>query len=163
MASYGDWKWINDLEDVKLFDDSQVEIGSYDLFLAGVHVGDAAQLTFALGLDYELLKGFKIGADYNYYGRHFADFDPLARTSAPADGEDNPDTWELPTYGLFDLNLRYNFRIAGVNATFLGKMNNLFDTEYISDAYDGSSHDWDTAKVYYGWGRSWSFSLMLNF
>ena len=163
MVSMGDWKWLDDLKDVKLFDDSQVEIGSYDLYLAGLHVGDAAQTTFALGFDYELLKGFKVGADYNYYDRLFADFDPLGRSTAPEDGKDNPDPWELPAYGLFDMNLRYDFSLAGIKSTFIANINNLFDTEYITDGVDGSTHDWDTGKVYYGWGRSWSFSLMVNF
>jgi len=162
MVSIGGWKWLNDIKDVDLTDDSQNVIGTYNLYIAGVHVGDAAQTTFALGVDYELLKGFKVGADYNYYDRHFADFDPLDRSNAPENGG-NPDSWELPAFGLFDFNLRYDFKLAGVNTTFFGKINNVFNTEYVSDAYDGSSHDWDTAKVYYGWGRSWSFSLMVSF
>jgi len=163
MVSIGDWKWLNDVKDVDLTDDNQNVIGTYNVYIGGLHVGDAAQISFALGADYELLKGFKIGADYNYYNKLFADFDALDRSDAPEDGKSNPDAWELPAYGLFDMNLRYDFNLASLNATFLAKINNLFDTEYISDGEDGSTHDWDTGKVYYGWGRSWSFSLIVNF
>jgi len=163
MLSLADWRWLNDLEDVKLFDDNQVEVGSYDLYLADVHVGDAAQTTFAIGLDYELMKGFKIGMDYNYYDRLFAEFDPLSRTSAPEDDAKNPEAWELPDFGLVDVNLRYDVTLAGLNASFFANINNLFDEEYVSDAYDGDFHDWKSAEVYYGWGRSWSVSLRLNF
>jgi len=163
MISLADWRWLNDLEDVNLFDDNQEIVGTYNLYLADVHVGDAAQTTFALGIDYELLQGVKIGVDYNYYDRLFAEFDPLSRTSAPEDDKKNPEAWELPTFGLVDVNLRYDFTLAGLNVSFFANMNNLFDEKYISDAYDGDFHDWKSAEVYYGWGRSWSVSLRVNF
>lgn len=161
MASLGDWRWLNDIEDVNLFDDDQNLVATYNLFISDVRVGDAAQKTFALGLDYELIEDLRIGADYNYYDDLYAQFDPLSRTSENVDG--NPNSWELPDYGLFDLNLRYNFEISGLDASFFANMNNVFDTEYISDARDGSLHNWKTATVFYGWGRSWTMSLRINF
>ena len=43
-------------------------------------------------------------------------------------------------------------------------MNNLFNQEYIADARDGSNHDWETAtRVIYGWGRTYTVRLKLNF
>jgi outer membrane receptor protein involved in Fe transport len=50
-----------------------------------------------------------------------------------------------------------------LNATLFGNVNNLLDTEYISDATDGGTHDYTTARVYYGWGRSWSIGLKIRF
>jgi len=41
---------------------------------------------------------------------------------------------------------------------------NLFDQEYISQAYDGAGHDWQTAyRVFYGFGRQMSIKLKVNF
>ena len=42
-------------------------------------------------------------------------------------------------------------------------MNNVFDTEYISDARDGSGSVANTALVYFGYGRTFSFGAKLNF
>ena len=46
------------IKDVGVFDEDQVQIGTVDLYIEGVHTQDAAQTTMALGIDYELLKGF---------------------------------------------------------------------------------------------------------
>jgi outer membrane receptor protein involved in Fe transport len=163
FVSVGDWRWVNDVLDVGVYDANQVLQETVNLYVKDIHVGDAAQTTAALGINYELLKGLKFGADWNYYTNLFADFDPLDRGTAPAAGESNPDSWELPSYNLIDMNLRYNFEVSDLKATLYMNVNNLLDTEYISDASDGANHTWDEAKVYYGWGRSWSIGLKLRF
>lgn len=160
-VSVGDWRWLNDVEDVGVFDDNQNEIGTYNIYLKDVHVGDAAQTTAAIGVDYELLKGLKFGVDYNYYDNIYADFNVTGRSVK--EGETNPDSWELPYYSLVDMNLSYSFKVSDLKASLYCNVNNLFDTEYISDGYDGSTHDWNTAKVYYGWGRTWSVGLKIKF
>jgi len=163
FLSLGDWRWQNDVLDVGVFDENQVEIATVDLYVKDIRVGDAAQTTAALGVNYEFLKGLRLGADYNYYTNLFADFDPLDRGSAPAAGESNADSWELPSYSLVDVNLSYNFEVSDLKATLFMNVNNLFDTKYISDATDGGDHQWQSARVYYGCGRSWSVGLKLRF
>ncbi|MCB2197080.1 MAG: TonB-dependent receptor [Bacteroidetes bacterium] len=161
FVSLGDWRWLNDIEDVGVFDENQNQVGTVDLYVKDIKVGDAAQTTAALGLDYELLKGLKFGADWNYYDNIYADFDILGRGTK--EGDTNPDSWELPAYNLVDLNLRYNFEVSDLDASLYLNVNNLLDTEYISDANDGGDHSWQTATVYYGWGRSWSVGLKIRF
>ena len=161
FISVGDWRWLDDIEDVGVFDENQVQVETIDLYVKDVRVGDAAQMTAAIGVDYGLLKGMKIGIDYNYYDNLFADFDILGRGTQ--EGDKNPDSWEMPAYSLLDMNLRYNFKVSDMNATVFGNVNNLLDTEYISDATDGGTHDYTTARVYYGWGRSWSIGLKIRF
>ncbi len=162
MASIGDWKWMNDIIDARFYDDSQNLIATQSVYIADVHVGDAAQITGALNISYELLAGLKFGVDYTYYDKLFAYFDPEGRTSEPASGE-NPDAWKMPSYQLMDVFMRYRFDLGPYRATLVGNINNLFDTEYISDSRDGGSHSWTDAEVYYGWGRSWMVSLKIDF
>ena len=162
MASIGDWIWMNDIIDAQFFDDNQNLITTQSIYISDVHVGDAAQITAAAGVSYELLAGLKFGVNYNYYDKLFANFDPEGRTAEPAT-EENPDAWEMPNYQLVDMFMRYRFNLGPYRATLVGNVNNLFDTEYISDARDGASHTWTDAEVYYGWGRSWSVSLKINF
>jgi outer membrane cobalamin receptor len=162
MLSLGDWRWMNNIIDAKFFDDKNNLISTQSVYIKDIHVGDAAQVTAALNASYELLNGFKVGIDYNYYDKLFSKFDPESRTSKPADGV-TLDAWELPSYNLFDLFLNYNFDLGNYKASLTGNINNLFDTEYISDARDGATHTWSDALVYYGWGRSWIISLKLRF
>ncbi|MCA1757179.1 MAG: TonB-dependent receptor [Bacteroidales bacterium] len=162
MLSVGDWRWMNNLIDVEFFDDSQNLIMTRSVYIKDIHVGDAAQVTAAASVSYELLAGMKVGADWNYYDKLFAYFNPEDRTTEPADGM-NPDAWEMPSYQLMDLFMSYRFNLGDYRATLVGNVNNLFDVEYISDATDGGTHDWTSARVYYGWGRSWMISLKLNF
>ena len=162
MLSVGDWIWMNDLVDIQFFDDNNQPLFTRSVYIKDVHVGDAAQVTAAASVSYELLAGLKFGADFNHYDKLFANFRPEARTSEPADGI-NPDAWEMPSYQLFDLFMSYKFDLGPYRAQLVGNVNNLLDTQYISDATDGPNHMWDSAEVYYGWGRSWSISLKIRF
>jgi outer membrane receptor protein involved in Fe transport len=162
MLSVGDWRWMNNIIDAQFFDSNNNLISTQSIYIKNIHVGDAAQVTAALNASYELITGFRVGVDYNYYDKLFSYFDPESRTSEPADGV-NPDAWELPSYNLFDLYLNYNFGLGNYKATLTSNINNVFDTEYISDARDGATHSWNDALVYYGWGRSWIVSLKLRF
>jgi iron complex outermembrane receptor protein len=162
MVSLGNWRWMNNIIDAQFFDDNNNLVATASVYIEDVHVADAAQTTAALGASYELLRGLKFGFNYNYFDNLYADFLPENRTSEPEDGTP-PDAWKAPSFNLLDLYAVFRFDLGGLNASLVGNINNLFDTEYISDADDGSSHDWQTADVYYGWGRSWSVTLRINF
>ncbi len=64
---------------------------------------------------------------------------------------------------LFDINAKYNFKIGKLDATVYGNINNLFNTEYIADATDGTLHDETTSIVWYGFGRTWTTGLKIKF
>jgi outer membrane receptor for ferrienterochelin and colicin len=158
MFSWGDWIWTDDV-DFELFDQNQVSQGTFDAYLKDVHVGNSAQITGALSVNYEILPKLKIGGDFNYFGKNFSDFNPENRTSA----DDRSDAWQLPDAYILDLNLKYRFKVAKLNATIYANINNILDTEYIADATDGVSHDNATTLVWYGFGRTWSTGLKINF
>ena len=159
MLSIGDWKWAKDVNNVQIFDENQNPVGNpLNLYLKDIHVGDAAQTTLAIGADYNLFEDFKIGFNYNYFANLYADFDTEDITDP-----NPPDSWKLPNYGLVDLSAKYSFQIVGINTSMYLKANNLFDTEYISEADDGSKHNWETAKVYYGFGRTFSLGFKVKF
>ncbi|MCF6333799.1 MAG: TonB-dependent receptor [Draconibacterium sp.] len=160
MASLGNWVWQNDLNDVPIYNENQELLGTVDLYIADLKVGDAAQTTFALGANYELFEGFKIGVDYNFYDNLYAKYDPTGRGDIAKKGVQ---PWKVPAYGLVDTNVRYRFNIGQFDATLYANIINVFDTEFISDAIDGSDNTWETAKVYYGIGRNWSTGLRINF
>ncbi|MDD2797478.1 MAG: TonB-dependent receptor [Bacteroidales bacterium] len=158
MVSVGDWKWQNDVG-FTAYDDNQVKLGEYNAYIGGVHVGNSAQTTAALSADYEVLPKLKIGVNYNYFGRNYADFDVFTLTNPNL----KSDSWKMPDVGLVDLNLSWKFNVSGLKGSFFANVNNLLGTEYIADAKDGSTHDYDSALVYYGFGTTWSTGVKINF
>ncbi|AZQ61818.1 TonB-dependent receptor [Flammeovirga pectinis] len=159
MLSIGDWTWDNDLKNVPIYDQNNQVVDSVNVYIDGLKVGNSAQTTAALGLDYELVKGLKIGADYNFFGNNYAEFDPTRRN----DSEDRMNAWKMEDFNIIDLNVRYNFNIGTFNTTFYGNVDNLLDVAYVSDAQDGADHTAQTAKVFYGSGRTWNMGMKLKF
>jgi len=158
MASIGDWRWQNNIENVQIFNEENEAVGDpINIFIKDLHVGDAAQTTFALGGNYSLTPQTTLTVDYNYFANLYADFDPSNRQTV------GPDAWEVPDYGVFDAALRHNFKFGDFDASLTGRINNIFDTDYISDAFDGGTSDATTARVYYGFGRTFSVGAKLNF
>ncbi|KXX69031.1 TonB-dependent receptor [Flammeovirga sp. SJP92] len=159
MLSIGDWRWDNDLVDIPIYDQNNQVVETVNVFIKDLHVGNAAQTTAALGLDYELVKGLKIGADYNFFGDNYAEFDPTRRN----DSEDRSEAWKMKDFNIVDVNVRYNFKIGSFNSTIYGNVDNLLNVEYVSDARDGSDHTAQTAQVFYGSGRTWNMGMKLKF
>jgi len=159
MLSIGDWKWQDDVS-AGVYDDRQQFVDSISVYAGDVHVGGSAQTTAALGVDMWVLPDVKVGVNFNHYNRLFADFDVENRTLESEAGEDS---WQMPDYQIFDVNVRYNFELAGFEASLFGNVNNLFDTKHISWAQDGAAHNAATSSVWYGFGRTWSLNLKVKF
>lgn len=159
MGSLGDWVWQDDVQ-AEIYDNQQNFIDDYVLYAKDLHVGDAAQTTMAFGINYEFLPKFKLGLDFNHYSRLYSNFDVNNRINASESGKD---AWRLPDYQLLDMNMSYRFKIGDYRASFFANVNNLLDTEYISDGKDGGDHDALTSLVYYGFGRTWSTGMKINF
>ena len=171
MLSVGDWTWTNnvsatlkDEDGAIIYDDADDLDGDGDreprtvnVYSEGLKVGDAAQTTFALGASYDFATSSTIFVDYNYAGDMYASYYVDSRSEAGMG-----DTWKAPAYGLVDFGLRHKFDLASFDASLFGKVNNAFNTEYISDAND-QGNGYQDALVYYGAGRTYSVSLKLNF
>ena len=172
MISLGDWTWQNNAKGY-LFNSNGIPIhiangqpvtastpDTIRVNLKGVRVGNSAQTTAALGFNYQILKGFRIGLDANYFGRNYSSFtisttlDPKAKPVQP---------WMIPDAVTVDFNANYRFKIGTYDAVLVGNVYNLLNQEYITDSKDGSDHTWKTAQVFYGFGRTWSTSLKIRF
>lgn len=161
MGSFGDWKWNNDASGYYIDQYGKVveQNGKPmmgEVKLKGIHVGNSAQTTVAFGADYELLKGLRFGVDYNFYGRNFAAYNITI-------GGNYIQPWQMPDASVWDANLYYKFKIGGLDASFTANVDNLFDAVYITDATDGGSGKAETARVYYGFGRTWRAGMKVFF
>jgi outer membrane cobalamin receptor len=161
MGSLGDWIWMDDV-DASIYDENQNVVGTAQtLYIGGTHVGNSAQITAALGVDWEPFKNLRVGADYNWFGKNFADFDASKRTDVKHSGKE---AWQMPDYGTVDAQLSYRFNLGDkIKATLYGNVNNVLDTWYIADARNGNDNDARSALVYYGFGRTWTAGLKFNF
>lgn len=176
MLSLGDWTWQNNASGYLYNLQGQpvdangnvVEMLSADhakinVNLKGIHVGNSAQTTAALGAKYELLKGFRVGLDGNYFGRNYAYFNISSVSTSYQEDENFSQPWQIPDAVTFDFFASYYFKLMGFDATLTGNVDNLLDSEYITDATDGSDHTWKTASVFYGFGRTWNLGLKVKF
>lgn len=161
MASIGDWNWDSNVSGVFIYDDQQNPVNPDDpisLYLKDIPVGGAAQNTFALGGNYEAFKGTTLRVNWTYADRLYSEFDPLGVSSG-----DEYQPWEVPSYGLVDLGITHKFDFGPFDARLNGNVNNLLDTEYVGFAFDGSGSNAETASVWYGFGRTYTVGLKLNF
>ena len=175
LLSIGDWRWTS-TETVRFYDDDNsialdpnsgdtIEV-SFDA--DGVRVGDAAQTQLGFSLRYEPTTVSYVKLRYTFFDDYFADFDPIS-----LGGENGGrDSWQIPSYDLFDLHCGYNFKLNQKNKLSLRlSILNLFDKIYISDAQnndpynDVSYQDFDakSASVFFGLGRRFTMSARLNF
>jgi len=175
MISLGDWNWQNDASGYLYNLQGQPTDASGNIVglrseeharaevnIGGIHVGNSAQTTAAIGAKYEILKGFNIGMDGNYFGRNYAYFN-ISSVGTNLNPVSFSQPWMIPDAMIFDLNMSYRFKIGTYDASLVGNIQNLFNTEYITDATDGADHDWKTSPVFYGFGRTFSASLKVKF
>lgn len=179
MLSIGDWRWNSNatgyfynsagqpLADNKGTIASGIQAedhASMTLNLKGVHVGGSAQTTFALGVAFKPLKGLRLGADFNYFCRNYADWSFSSSDLVMGGVKDYPESWKIPGAGVLDVQASYRFDIGKCSAVISGNVNNILNQMYIADAYNGGGNDWQTAyRVFYGYGRTWTARLKVNF
>jgi hypothetical protein len=173
MVSLNDWQYGGNVE-TTFFDNDQNPIivdgveQTHILYLDGVKVGDAAQFTAWLGLDYKIIKGLNFDLGFRYADRLYADISPESFTN-----EDHEGSLQLPAYYLLDGGLSYFFDINGKSGLlFRVNMNNILDQTYISESEtnyhmrDGDE-EWNGIatgnRVYWGFGRTWNASVSYKF
>jgi len=170
-ASIGKWEYDGNASKTVFDDDlNEVEGEAGSLYLDGVKVGDAAQLSLGLGARYNFLNGFRIDADWNFYDKLYAGFLP---TDSEFETADNRGSVELPSYSLLDAGLSYDWKFAEkYKLVFRLNVNNVFDKTYIAESSTNiHAEEGDETykginvsnKAYFGFGRTWNFSVRLNF
>lgn len=179
MVSVGNWEYKGNAS-FDRFDANNVQIGSGDLYLDNVKVGDAAQITASFGARYEFVERVSIDANYRFSDKLYAAIEPGRFSS-----ETNKGTLELPSYGLMDAGFSYKMLLGkdkSKSLNFRFNMNNVLNEIYISESRTNIFAD-DVAsggqtyeqlgqtyngvatgnQVFFGFGRTWNFSLRYNF
>ncbi|TVZ56471.1 outer membrane receptor protein involved in Fe transport [Lutibacter sp. Hel_I_33_5] len=164
FTSIGDWQYKGSAIS-RVQDEDQNIISETPVDVDGGKVGDAAQFTLGLGLDYNFTQDFSADIDWRYYNGLYADVGPV-KTNL-----------ELPSYDIVDIGASYRLKIGEDNKSlnFRLNMNNAFNEVYLSDLRtnivagdtNADGTDWngiDTANQgYFGLGRTWNFSVRYRF
>ncbi|MGG6229847.1 TonB-dependent receptor [Tenacibaculum sp. SDUM215027] len=177
MVSYGDWRYASDVTARYRNDSGDAILNpttgqpeTATLYLDDVKVGNAAQTTARIGIEVKPWKNFKIDFSQRFIDRLYA------RINADDfDSADHSGSLQLPGYSLTDLGLSYKLNLgkeSNQSLKFRFNVNNLWNEEYIAesatnymaepgdDTYRGVNTD---NKVFFGFGRTWNFSVRYNF
>ena len=182
MVSVGNW-YYNGNATSNRFDVSNNPIAggtAQTLYLDKVKVGNAAQVTAAVGASYEVVKRVSVDANYNYYDKLFANISPNSFGT-----EVNKGALQLPNFGVADAGFSYKMLVGKNKAesvNFRVNVNNVFDKVYIAESstnvfasdiksgtqtYEQAGATYNgvaTAnKVFFGFGRTWNFGISYNF
>lgn len=171
MASLGNWRYSDDFG-ATVYDDNQNSLGERFLYVKDVKVGDAAQTTFSLGGEYEVVRNLTISASFYHAEDLYADFNIGRDGSILTPGNE---AWRLPSYDLLDAGMGYKFKLGDVNVAWRLNVNNVLDEQYISESDTNILYnaDIDTReignngsprnRVYYGFGMTWNTSVKIGF
>ena len=153
-GSLGDWKYKNSTPYQEFDDASSQLIGSGDINLSDVKVGQAPQSSFGLGIDWKVSPKFVLYTNYNQYGNFYGFVDVEDAVQAGVD-EVEYSSEKLNSYGLVDLGMSYKFYVGSNAVMFRANVYNLLDEEYISQG--------DAYGYFYGNGTTWNASLQYRF
>jgi outer membrane receptor protein involved in Fe transport len=187
MLSVGDYHYISNSKGGIVTSDkpgapvTQIPV----LPLKGLKIGDFgasaasnAQTTAALGLDVDVLPKVTVGGNMNYYTHYYASYDmsTLTYRTDPATQQVTFDPtqpyhpMQMPDYSTFDLNVVFRFKLAGLNASFIGNVYNIFNTEYFTEGFEKTATNtasqisrMNSLLVNYGNGRIYMTTLKIKF
>ncbi|MEO5641870.1 MAG: carboxypeptidase-like regulatory domain-containing protein [Bacteroidia bacterium] len=174
LFSLGSWKYQSSGV-AYLYDNATLLLEDTIYYSAkNIHLGNAAQTQFGASVRWMPFKGFYVKPRYTYFGRNYANFDPInlseVKNGAGTVVEDNRnhDSWKMPSYGIFDLHAGYDFKLFKEKKRYIvvgfnGSITNLLNTVYISDGQNGGDFDASTAQVFMGLGRRYNIGMRITF
>lgn len=140
--SYGMWEYADDAAGT--YKDISTQTSEDYLYaIKGLKIGDMPQTIVALGASVFPIDGMNIQAVFNYYDRHWADWDPQSRQVDEGEDPDREASWQVPSAYKIDLHASYNlpFDLKGIKLQVFAHVFNALDEVYIQDATDNSSYN----------------------
>lgn len=162
-ASFGNWKWKNDVS-ANIYDEySGVVVDQVEVYSNGLPVGDSPQTQVSLMADIALFRGVTLNADWKFNSRLYADFDPTTRNN-PADRESS---YRLPDNNLINAGITWEKNWTGItsraiNTTLFLTVNNILNERYIERGKDGTDHTLGSFRGYWGFGRNCSLGIRIG-
>lgn len=166
MVSLAKNVWNTNVTNVEIRNDGGQVVDSANVYADGVYVGDSPMTSASFSLAYQDQIGengsITVKPVITYFNDMYARFDPETR-SKPTD---KVNSWRMPSYSLVNVYTNYELHMSGLGIQTLSfgfNVYNALNTEFISDADDGTLHDATTSKVFYGAERSYVMSVGFTF
>ena len=161
--SLGDWRWTGKGLLTQTLEDGTpaTNEGDVPVYLDGVHVGDAAQNQFQLGLRYEPFRGAYIRPSFLLFTKYYSAFNPdLIR-----DPTSSTDSYRLPTSRNLDLHMGYDFKPVyrdrvrlGIRGSILNVLNEFYFTD-VSNQANSNTSGLDQLQAFFNRGRTFTVGL----
>jgi len=174
LLSLGDWKWTS-ADTARIYNDYGQQIGTRPFDARGLYVGDAAQFQNRESLRWEIIRNLYVSGDFTWFGKHYAEFNPLdydpENNPGSFDEDGNPrQSWRIPNYYITDFHAGYYWKIKKVGLQIRGSVLNALNNVFVTDAQNNdpylthsSGFDANSAGVYMGMGRRFNLSLKISF
>ena len=108
MVALSNWRYKEDALGTITEIGGGVQSSTTTLYLKDAKIGDAAQTTANINLDYSAFENFNIDINWRYAGNLYSDFSAIDTTF---DTPNNRGALELPSYQLFDLGMGFKFNL----------------------------------------------------
>ena len=155
--SFGDYKWQNNVS-AKLFNNSNAVVDTVNVFVKGLYVGGTAQQQLGIFTNFRLISFFNIRAEWIYYNKLFANFNPGSRNNSL----DHAQAYHIPSYDILNLYVGIPFKIFDRQGLFQLNAYNLLNNIHILNGEDGISHDLNSFRGFWSFGRNINFMLRIN-
>jgi len=177
MVSLGDWVYTDDINSRNTILDAfgNFTTDSSDtvkiLYANGLKVGDAAQSTYSLGLNFKPIKNLSLTANYYIADNLYAPYNIFEDQFYQEGGQ----VTKLPIYGLMRVGVFYKKRFLNTELSFRLSVNNLLNTLYIAElntnTLDSEGNLYSPEQIgfytrnkgYYGFGRTWNTGIKFSF
>ena len=177
MVSRGDWIYTTNFNATgTILDLFGNPTGDFEdsvlvLYGKGLKVGDAAQSTFSLGVNYKPINNLSLTANYYVADNLYAPYNIYEEQFYQEGGQ----VTKLPMYGLMRVGVFYKKRFSKTELSFRLSINNLLNRLYIAElntnALDANGNLYSPDQVgfytknkgYYGFGRTWNTGIKFSF
>ena len=161
FGSIGDWQYKGNTYRTTRSEDLVTKSETF-VDVDGGKVGDAAQTTYGLGAKYKIFDGLSIDADWRNYDNLYANV--VIKENL-----------ELPSYDLVDAGVSYKWTLGKEKKNSLNfrfNVNNVFNEVYLSELTSANKANpgdevFKGIKTnnngFFGFGRTWNFSMRFNF
>jgi hypothetical protein len=163
----GDWRWTGQGLLVQADEAGNLLANvpqNQPVYLDGVHVGDAAQNQFQIGLRYEPFRGAYIRPSFLLFTKYYAAFNP----ETIRDPSTSTDSYRLPTSRNLDLHFGYDFKPMfkngtrfGLKGSVLNVLNEFYFTD-VSNRSNSNSSSLDLLQAFFNRGRTYTAGLSIT-
>ncbi|MEJ2594945.1 MAG: TonB-dependent receptor [bacterium] len=153
-----DYRWKNDVT-ATLFNNDNIAVDTVNVFAENLFVGGSAQQQVGLYGNFRILNFFNLRTEWFFNDKIYASFNPSQRN----DPDDRSQPYRIPSYTNINLFLGIPFPFFNNAGLFQVNVYNLTGANYIEWGEDGTTHDLDSFRGFWTFGRNLEFLIRLNF